>query len=253
VFWDGLFSLTPPVRELIDAGPDEIWVIQINPKERDREPRTVVEIADRRNELAGNISLHQELHVIEKIDRMLDDGLLTAEAKYRPIVVRGIELARSRVSQSLGTASKRNRDPAFLRGLIAHGEARADEFLVALAFEDAWRRRDADAIMAFFTEASEVVSRAPFPELGPQRGLPEIRAFVEDHLLHGLTVDLSKKQIARDHVEWSVGVHRGDPARRVAGRIEVAFRRRTVISLRLSADGGAPIPLSHGDSAGRLG
>ena len=33
-YWDGLFSQNPPVRELTDEGPDEIWVIQINPRER---------------------------------------------------------------------------------------------------------------------------------------------------------------------------------------------------------------------------
>ena len=54
-YWDGLFSQNPPVRELTDEGPDEIWVIQINPKELETEPRTVAEIADRRNELSGNL------------------------------------------------------------------------------------------------------------------------------------------------------------------------------------------------------
>jgi predicted acylesterase/phospholipase RssA len=73
-YWDGLFSQNPPVRELTDAGPDEIWVIQINPKELETEPRTVLEIADRRNELSGNLSLYQELHYIEKIDQLLEEG-----------------------------------------------------------------------------------------------------------------------------------------------------------------------------------
>ena len=36
----------------------------------------MVEIADRRNELSGNLSLYQELHFIEKIDTMLEEGLL---------------------------------------------------------------------------------------------------------------------------------------------------------------------------------
>jgi len=39
-YWDGLFSQNPPVRELTDEGPDEIWVVQINPKELQTEPRT---------------------------------------------------------------------------------------------------------------------------------------------------------------------------------------------------------------------
>ncbi|HJY45102.1 MAG TPA: patatin-like phospholipase family protein, partial [Propionibacteriaceae bacterium] len=144
-YWDGLFSQNPPVRELVDSRPDELWVIQINPKRWDGEPRTMVEIADRRNELAGNLSLHQELGFIEKIDQLLEEGRLAADGKYRQIMVRLIELSRPRLSRSLGTASKLNRDPAFLRDLIAHGEARAEEFLAALAFEDAWQRRDPEA------------------------------------------------------------------------------------------------------------
>jgi NTE family protein len=103
---------------LTDEGPDEIWVVQINPKELETEPRTVIEIADRRNELSGNLSLYQELHSIEKIDQLLKEGLLSPDGKYKQIVVRVIELSRSRFSRSLGTASKLNRDPRFIQGLI---------------------------------------------------------------------------------------------------------------------------------------
>ena len=87
-YWDGLFSQNPPVRELVDARPDELWVIQINPARRDQEPRSLVEIADRRNELAGNLSLHQELGFIEKIDQLLEDGRLAEDGRYKQIVVR---------------------------------------------------------------------------------------------------------------------------------------------------------------------
>src|SRR5215211_3204755 len=110
-YWDGLFSQNPPVRELTDEGPDEIWVVQINPKELESEPRTVLEIVDRRNELSGNLSLYQELRSIEKVDQLLEEGLLSPGGKYKQIVVRVIELSRSRFSRSLGTASKLNRDP----------------------------------------------------------------------------------------------------------------------------------------------
>nr|MBA2712029.1 patatin-like phospholipase family protein [Rubrobacteraceae bacterium] len=133
-YWDGLFSQNPPIKELTDEMPDEIWVIQINPGELADEPKTVAEIADRRNELAGNLSLHQELGFIEKIDQMLEEGQLSRGGKYRQIVVRVIELSRSRFSRSLGTASKLNRDPHFIQDLISHGEVRAQEFLAALAF-----------------------------------------------------------------------------------------------------------------------
>jgi NTE family protein len=71
LYCDGLFSQNPPVRDLLDDLPDEVWVIQINPTARDEEPDTVETIADRRNELAGNLSLYQELAFIEGIDSML--------------------------------------------------------------------------------------------------------------------------------------------------------------------------------------
>jgi NTE family protein len=123
-YWDGLFSQNPPVRELVDTRPDELWVIQINPGRWDGEPRTMVEIADRRNELAGNLSLHQELGFIEKVDQLLEEGRLADDGRYKQIVVRLIELARPRLSRSLGTASTLNRDAPFTRVLVANRRAR---------------------------------------------------------------------------------------------------------------------------------
>lgn len=38
-YWDGLFSQNPPIKDLTDEKPDEIWVIQINPSELEDEPR----------------------------------------------------------------------------------------------------------------------------------------------------------------------------------------------------------------------
>src|SRR3712207_3743843 len=138
----GLFSQNPPVRELLDAQPDELWVVQINPTARSSVPRSVLAIADRRNELAGNLSLYQELHFIEKIDQLLADGLLV-DSSYKQVTVRVIEMSRPRSSRWLGPASKVNRDSRFLRRLIVQGERQADSFLTALACEqaaDLWHR-----------------------------------------------------------------------------------------------------------------
>lgn len=122
-YWDGLFSQNPPVRELPDAQPDEIWVIEINPKDREREPRTVAEILDRRNELAGNLSLQQELFFIGHINELVDRGVL-AGTKYRHIAMDAISLDRD-----LDLASKLDRDPRFLRDLMDLGEAEGSAFL----------------------------------------------------------------------------------------------------------------------------
>jgi NTE family protein len=136
VYWDGLFSQNPPVRELADIKPDEIWVIQIDPERREQEPKSMVDILDRRNELAGNLSLNQEIRSIEKINEfvaMLGEGerleqkrLRIPGKEYRPIGIRRIEMARD-----LDFASKLDRRPSFIRSLIAYGEERAEEFLSA--------------------------------------------------------------------------------------------------------------------------
>src|SRR5262249_61622073 len=102
----------------------------------DRRPGTGS--ATRRNELSGNLSLHQELHFIEKIDQLLEEGALARDGRYRTIVVRVIELSRSALPGGLGPTSKLNRDPAFIAGLMAHGAARAEQFLTALPVQAAW-------------------------------------------------------------------------------------------------------------------
>ena len=233
-YWDGLFSQNPPVRELTDERPDEVWVIQINPKERQSEPRTVAEIADRRNELSGNLSLHQELGFIERIDQMLEEGHLVRNGKYKQIAVRVIELSRSRFSRFLGTASKLNRDPHFIRELMSHGEARAEEFLAALAFEDAWKSRNPAAIMGFFAGAAEIYSSAPFANGGIHKGTREVREFVADVLARGVRVDPTRKQVARNGVAWTVRMpaDAGSPGRR-KGIVEAEFQGGSIIALRL--------------------
>jgi NTE family protein len=233
-YWDGLFSQNPPVKELTDESPDEIWVIQINPRETRHEPKTVAEIADRRNELSGNLSLYQELGFIEKIDQLLEEGYLQRDGKYRQIVVRIIELSRSRLSRSLGAASKLNRDPRFIQDLISHGELRAEEFLAALAFEEAWKSRNPDAVMAFFADDATLTSSGPFPASGQHRGKTRIRSFVTEHLARDVRVDLTRKQIAQDGVAWKVRTPAGDgQVDRAEGVAEAVFRGDQIESLHL--------------------
>ena len=231
-FWDGLFSQNPPIRELVDLRPDEIWVIQINPTRRDVEPRTVLDIGDRRNELAGNLSLYQELHFVEKIDEWLEAGVLAEGAGYKSIVVRIVELSPARVRWSLSTRSKLNRDPAFIGDLIALGRAQADEFLTALAFERAWTAQDSEAALSFLDDDVELMSTEPFPEAGPIRGLSHVRAFIDEHL-SSATIDLTRKQIARDRVTWTVKISATSSGARTRGRAEIALTGGRITSLEL--------------------
>ncbi len=140
IYWDGLFSQNPPVRELVSnvdvaLKPDEIWIIRINPQSISEEPRSVEEIEDRRNALAGNLSLMHEVEVIERISQWLTEGRFTSE-HAKPITFRWIQMS-AELNAQLGYVSKLNRDPGHINRLIADGEAQAEAFLAALPAPDA--------------------------------------------------------------------------------------------------------------------
>jgi NTE family protein len=194
----------------------------------------VAEISDRRNELAGNLSLYQELHMIEKIDSMIDDGELTG-GRYRPVIVRMIEMAP--LGPSAGTASKLNRDPAFLDALIAEGETRAGDFVEALLFERDWRAGDLDALAGHFADDCEIESVHPFKPFPRQRGARAVKLFVSRYLAGAVQVDLTRKQVAEDRVTWQVRSKAGNDVdgERLIGRAEVRFEAGKIISIRLGA------------------
>jgi NTE family protein len=124
LYWDGLFSRNPPIREFTDFGPDQIWVIRINPRRREREPILIQEILDRRNELSGNLSLDQEIFFIRKINELVE-AYPALRDRYRRIEIREIEL-----SLDLDYPSKLDRNPWLIRDLIETGRKAAPHFLV---------------------------------------------------------------------------------------------------------------------------
>jgi NTE family protein len=123
VYWDGVFSENPPVRDLPALAPDAIWIVQLFPRTIATEPRSPGAIADRRAELTSNLSLEQEIDSIEKINEFLRAGYLEG-AGYREVGIERIELGRQ-----LDSASAGDRSPAFLQGLIAEGERAGSAFL----------------------------------------------------------------------------------------------------------------------------
>lgn len=128
VYWDGLFSQNPPIRGLLagkrprDSKPDEIWIIQINPDKRQQEPRSSADITDRRNELAGNLSLKQEIFFVEQANEWLVSGWLS-EVYFKPIAIRHIPL-----TLELDYPSKLDRSPAFINHLLTEGRKAGTEY-----------------------------------------------------------------------------------------------------------------------------
>ena len=127
--WDGLFSQNPPVSDLMhqppERKPEELWVIQINAQEFEGEPTTNEVIADRRNELSGNISLNQELRFIEQVNEWIETGKLPADEFTRT------EIHRIQMGQRFHCSTKVDRSPDFIATLQELGRKRAQEFLTA--------------------------------------------------------------------------------------------------------------------------
>ena len=125
--WDGQFSQNPPIDDLLtvdaERKPDELWIVQINPQGREDLPKTVDEISDRRNELAGNISLNQEVRFVERVNGWIDEGYLPSEDFARA------EVRRIAMGQALHASTKVDRRPAFIKELLKLGEKRAQRFL----------------------------------------------------------------------------------------------------------------------------
>jgi NTE family protein len=141
-YWDGIFASNPPVAALLrkaimedHALPDEIWIIQINRAHHRAVPETSSDIFDRRNQLAGNLSLQHELELIQIVNLLLREGAVTPEFRARvgldmteAIQVRFIRMS-AELSESLDYPSKLSRSPGHIARLIADGESQADAFL----------------------------------------------------------------------------------------------------------------------------
>ncbi len=144
-YWDGLFSENPPVSAFCDRDegsavhkPDEIWVIRINPRTRAAVPQSLHDIYDRRNELAGNLSLEHGLYMIDKINRMVgpwrkpedeaDAACPNHLRKYKIIETPQIAMDPA-VSGSLDYPSKFDRSPTHLTRLLEHGREQGRAFL----------------------------------------------------------------------------------------------------------------------------
>ena len=133
-YWDGLFSQNPPLGNFLQCDfkqrPDEIWVIKINPLKRKAIPQTGQDIIDRRNELAGNLSLYKQIRFIEFINRLIVKEVFKEELKdkYKPVEIRWIQMSEE-VTDRLDYTSKLERDAGFIKSLMDEGEKQAEKFL----------------------------------------------------------------------------------------------------------------------------
>jgi NTE family protein len=138
-YWDGLYSLNPPIREFwkknakefvdyVDM-PDEIWVVRINPQQCRSEPQSHAAIEDRENELMGNLSLNKELDFIAHMNELIG-ALREPDKYYKRIILRTIKMTRETAAK-MDYASKFNRSSSFMDQLRLEGHETARQWLRA--------------------------------------------------------------------------------------------------------------------------
>jgi NTE family protein len=144
-YWDGIFSTNPPITGFLrrtlmgqHAFPEEIWIIQVNRAHHDSIPQRPGDIFDRRNHLAGNLSLQHELELIDMVNLLIQEDAVTERFRTRfgleakvPIKVRFLRMSPE-LARGLDYPSKLSRQPDFIGKLLDHGAAQAKVFLADL-------------------------------------------------------------------------------------------------------------------------
>jgi NTE family protein len=155
-YWDGLFSDNPPIEPLVRGDTvgmeniaQEIWVIKINPTTCDKIPVAPNDIADRRTQLEGNVSLFQSLSQIQTLNMIYYRGAfrdeflaerdvkepikipkLFSEDPDQPYHIPMIEMSED-LAKSLTYEDKLDRSPEIINRLIIDGEKQGQKFIEA--------------------------------------------------------------------------------------------------------------------------
>ena len=124
VYCDGAWGTNPPITCLIDYGVDELWLVEVFPKERERLPRTPDERKDRKDELWQNSLVEHELQDIERVNKWLASGRINNEdGKYRHIAVRTMPM-----TLDLPAGAALVNSESFIREMMDYGYQQAKCF-----------------------------------------------------------------------------------------------------------------------------
>ena len=139
-YWDGGYSGNPTITPLIrECKSQDTILVQINPVERERSPRSASEILNRLNEVSFNAVLLKELRMIALLRQVADPGI-SEGAQWAGMRIHRIA---SEMLTELGASSKLNAEWEFFSLLRDEGRRSAQVFLEAHA-SDLGRRSTLD-------------------------------------------------------------------------------------------------------------
>jgi NTE family protein len=76
-YWDGGYSNNPALLPFVRAtAAEDLLIVQINPRERDKVPVNAREIMSRANEITFNAAQSAELRTIDLVNQLIDQGRL---------------------------------------------------------------------------------------------------------------------------------------------------------------------------------
>ena len=117
----------PPLYPLFyETGSSDVIIVHINPMRREEVPRTSTEILNRINEISFNSSLLQALRSVQFVHRLIEEGLVGADAMM-DVHVHSVQ--DDALMRQLGVASKSTPNRALLLQLKEAGRQAMDRFL----------------------------------------------------------------------------------------------------------------------------
>ncbi|MBV8488845.1 MAG: hypothetical protein JO161_11245 [Planctomycetaceae bacterium] len=122
------------IQAMAAAKPSEIWLIQITKTGRGRSRGSCADLPNFVEQIESQL-LEREIAYVQSVNQMLRRGLLTEGRGYRHI-----EVHRIIMEHDLDDASKLDRSPGFIGGLMTYGRDRAAQFLEKRACSLAARR-----------------------------------------------------------------------------------------------------------------
>jgi NTE family protein len=145
-YWDGGYMGNPALFPLFyETKSDDILLVQINPLERRRTPRTAHEIQNRLTEITFNGNLLRELRVVDFVTRLIDEGKLSKDEYKRVLMHR---IAGGDKLDAFTASSRLNAEWSFFKELKDLGRASAKKWL-ARNFDAIGRRSTLDLKAAY--------------------------------------------------------------------------------------------------------
>lgn len=164
-YWDGGYSVNPPLTPLIDscAGRD-VLLVQINPLERAGPPQSTPEILDRISELTFNASLLTQMRSIDFINRLIEDGSLQ-QGRCKHVLLHRIDGGAEMAAYPAST--RHAADATLIARLFELGQASARRWL-SVHFDALGRHGTVDIRRDYLDDTRE----HPWPPgpADPQRG-----------------------------------------------------------------------------------